>query len=153
MLVIHIDASYDPKTKEAGLAFHIQAGAESISRKYYLAQIADNHVAEFQTLILLLDYLKEIQTDPNQLIQIKSDSKILVASIAKRYVKSPQYQPYFNIILQEMTAYPLLFVDWVAEKFNRGADQLAKHALRQQGKVIQLNEETLLHKWQKPIQD
>lgn len=138
MLLIHIDASYDPKTQEAGLAFQIQPGGETIQRKYYLPYARDNHVAEFQTLILLLNYLKESAIDPQQLIQIKSDSKILVASITKRYVKSAQYQPYFNIILQALRPYPLLFIDWVPEKTNRAADQLARQALRRQGQVLEL---------------
>ncbi|MGX7108189.1 ribonuclease HI family protein [Facklamia miroungae] len=132
---IQIDAAFDPKTKEAGLAFLVFDKGNVDTHKFFLAKITDNHLAEFISLLLAMQWLKQQNLKANQLIQIKTDSKIVFQSINKQYAKKEHFKVLLTTILNEMNKYPLLFLKWIPEKENRAADQAAKQALHKQGQV------------------
>ncbi|MCR8968673.1 ribonuclease HI family protein [Facklamia sp. 7083-14-GEN3] len=132
---IQIDAAFDPKTKETGLAFLVFNPDQVSTFKFYTTECKDNHQAEFIALRLAMQWIKQEKLKTDQLIQIKTDSKIVFQSIEKRFAKKDYFSKLLKVILSEMDCYPLLFLKWIPEKENRAADQAAKQALRKQGKV------------------
>ena len=132
MLTIYMDAAFDPKTGEAGLAYVIIDGQSRQSKKYYCSKLMDNHQAEFVCLRQVLRDLLLVKSSLNQVI---TDSKIVADSFDKGYVKSNNYQAYLSEILQLADQFDLIFVTWLPEKKNRQADGLAKQALHRQGLV------------------
>ena len=139
-MIVHTDCAFDPKSKAAGLALVIIDQGQRTILKYYLNNIYDNHQGEFRAVLLALKYLEEGNYPLDTLIQLKTDSKIVVQSIDKRYVKQEEYQYWLESILNYYDRYQLIFTQWVSEKENRGADQLAKQALHQQGNYTVLKD-------------
>lgn len=89
----------------------------------------DNHEAEWQALYLGLDWLIE-HNKKNQLLTAYTDSKLVAQAIQKKYVKQERFQQYLSPILTMLDSFPFAEVSWVSEKENKGADNLAKQALR-----------------------
>ncbi len=135
MLTIYMDAAFDPKTGEAGLAYVIIDGQSRQYNKYYCSKLMDNHQAEFVCLRQVLRDLLLVKSSLNQVLAIKTDSKIVADSFDKGYVKSNNYQAYLSEILQLADQFDLIFVTWLPEKKNRQADGFAKQALHRQGQV------------------
>lgn len=124
MLTLYIDAARDPQT---GLS---AAGAVLIHQKQQqqfksaVFQSSDNHAAEFQSLIWVLQQLPDSQ----DILTINSDSKILVEALQKQYAK--HYQPFVDDILTLIQPYPFVLSQWRPEKDNLGAHNLALQALK-----------------------
>ncbi|MFN0603082.1 ribonuclease HI family protein [Facklamia hominis] len=135
MLTIYMDAAFDPKTGEAGLAYVIIDGQSCQHNKYYCSKLMDNHQAEFVCLRQVLRDLLLVKLSLNQVLAIKTDSKIVADSFDKGYVKSNNYQAYLSEILQLADQFDLIFVTWLPEGKNKQADGLAKQALHRQGQV------------------
>ena len=64
----------------------------------------------------------------NENVQIYSDSKIVTDALHKSYAK--HYQGLVDEINLQLTPYPLVLINWVPEKENRGAHNLALQALK-----------------------
>lgn len=136
MLEIQIDAAYRPETQEGGLGVILKF-QPNIQLKYYVNRAEDNHILEFLAMREALNYVIK-QGYHQQTLAIYSDSKIVVQSIDKAYVKDALYHPILTEILELMDHISLVFVKWIPEKQNRGADQLARQALLKQGIVMNL---------------
>lgn len=137
MIRIFTDAAYQPKTREAGLAIIIHLEGQQKTYKLFLPEVYDNHQAEF---IAVDQALKILETENllNHSLFFYSDSKIVVQSVEKAYVKEVHYQPYLQSILSRYQALDLAFFQWLPEKKNKGADTLAKQALLKQGQLVSL---------------
>lgn len=129
MYKIYTDAAFNAKTKEAGIAFNAIHDGKQIQKSRYCETVVDNHEAEFRALLLALEFLKEEASD-TETILIHSDSKIVTQSLDKRYVKEAQYAVWLQQILAIIDTFHLIFWQWIPDKENKGADQLAKQALR-----------------------
>ena len=124
MLTLYVDAAREPNT---GLS---AAGAVLIQQKRQqqfkspLFESLDNHAAEFQALIWALK-----QLPPNtDILTIYSDSKLLVEALHKQYAK--HYQPEVDDILALLASRTLVLSQWLPEKDNLGAHNLALQALK-----------------------
>lgn len=91
--------------------------------------ICTNHEAEFKILIAALTYILE-KNEPNQTIFIYSDSKTVVQTITKNHSKNPIFAQYLEQFQQLEVHFPLLLLQWIPENKNKGADMLARQALR-----------------------
>lgn len=136
MLEIQTDAAYRPETQEGGLGIILKF-QPNIQLKYFVNHAEDNHFLEFLAIREALKYVIE-QGYHQQTLAFYTDSKIVVQSIDKAYVKDALYRPILTEILELMDQIPLVFVKWIPEKQNRGADQLARQALLKQGIVMKL---------------
>lgn len=134
MIKIYTDAAFNPQTKEAGIAINIQRDGQQSTYKLYAASVSDNHLAEF---IALDEALKILEAEGllAETLFFYSDSRIVVQSVEKAYVKDARYQSLLVSILERYNQVELAFIQWVPEKENRGADTLAKQALLRQGKL------------------
>ena len=90
----------------------------------------DNHRAEFEALLYGLRHLKK-QNRQNQLVFCYTDSKLVAESIRKKYTKKAGHKLYLEETLQELAAFTNFYLEWIPEKENKGADNLAKKALYQ----------------------
>lgn len=135
MIKIYSDAAYNPNTKEAGIGIQIIVGNQRVLNKLHIQSVFDNHLAEFIGLISALNYI-EAEYPLEQAILFYSDSKILIQSIDKKYSNHSEYQPALAYILDKIKLMELFFPKWIPEVENKGADHLAKQALRLEGKVF-----------------
>ncbi|MEG2937323.1 MAG: reverse transcriptase-like protein, partial [Vagococcus sp.] len=88
-----------------------------------------NNEAEFEMMVKTLEFL--ISEDfQNETIFIYTDSKIVMESLHKEYVKDSRFKMHLEIILKLSHEFPSLFIEWIEEKNNKGADNLARQALQ-----------------------
>lgn len=137
MIKIYTDAAFHPQTHQAGLAILINQDGQQTGYKIHVTSVEDNHQAEFMALAEALKLL-EAEDLLSETLFFYSDSKIVVQSVEKTYVKESFYQPLLADILVRYQQISLAFIQWIPEKENRGADALAKQALHQQGKLYQI---------------
>lgn len=137
MIKIYSDAAYKAQTKEAGIGVQIISGDQRIQNKVYISKAFDNHWAEFLALISALNYLSN-NFDLDQPILFYSDSKILIDSIEKGYSGHAEYKQPLSYILDKLESLDLFFPKWIPESENKGADNLAKQALRLEGKLYKV---------------
>jgi ribonuclease HI len=90
----------------------------------------DNHRAEFEALLYGLRHLKA-RNKQGQLVFCYTDSKLVADSIRKRYTKKAEHKLYLEEALQDLAVFTNFYLEWIPEKENKGADNLAKKALYQ----------------------
>ena len=134
MIKIYTDAAFQPTTHQAGLAIIIQHDGHQRQYKIHLPEVYDNHQAEFIALDQALRILDAEYTLSDTLF-FYSDSKLVVQSVKKAYVKDHHYQGYLESILSRYQFASLAFIQWLPKSENKGADGVAKQALHKQGKL------------------
>ncbi|WP_414048151.1 ribonuclease HI family protein [Macrococcus equi] len=127
MAQIYIDASTKQSPLHSACGIVLKFDDTQIEHGEYLGQI-DNHIAEWQSLIIGIKLA--IQFNCKTLL-IKSDSKIVVDSIDKDYVKQPAYKPFLQEYKQLMQDFELILIDWIPRHQNKHADTIARRALQQ----------------------
>lgn len=131
MIRLYTDAAVSGNPGKAGVGLLIVFDEEQ--RQYSIPLESDqwnNHLAEFHALLAGLRYLvNKGMTD--QMTFCYTDSQIVAQSIEKAYVKSKEFNQYLIDILDLMTEFSFLTVQWIPSQENRGADNLAKQALQQ----------------------
>lgn len=128
MLKVYIDASTKGNPGPSGAGILITG--EGIHQQIGLPlSVLSNHEAEFETLILALNYLIEHHQN-EQTILLHSDSKTVVSTIDKNHTKNPTFAPYLEQFQALETFFPLLIVQWIPESQNKGADKLARQGLQ-----------------------
>lgn len=94
--------------------------------------VMDNHTAELAAILAGLETIEEKGLQ-GAAVLVYSDSKAAIQAIDKNYSRDPQRQALLDKIQQKTSAWPLVLFQWIPEKQNRGADQLARqklHAIR-----------------------
>ena len=84
----------------------------------------DNHEAEFYGLIWALQQLP----NTTDMLQIYCDSQIVIDALHKNYAK--HYQPLVDIIMSLLASHTIVLSQWIPEKSNLGAHNLALQALK-----------------------
>lgn len=95
-----------------------------------LEEQMDNHRAEFEALLYGLRHLKAHKKQ-DQLVFCYTDSKLVAESIRKKYTKKAELKLLLEEALQELAVFSNLYLKWIPERENRGADNLARNALHQ----------------------
>lgn len=130
MLEIYIDGASAGNPGPSGIGIFIKGEGHLIKISEHIGE-CDNHRAEFHACIRAL---QEAILLESSIISLRSDSKIVVSSIEKRYVKNEQYKPLLDKILQLADQFELFFVKWIPDKENRAADALAREAIIKKSK-------------------
>lgn len=128
MIKIYIDAATNQTINvSAGGMLLIQNGQQLQKHQQLLAKT--NNEAEFEIMVKTLEFLisKNYQ---NETIFIYTDSKIVMESLDKAYVKDPHFKRHLETILKLTKEFSSLFIEWIEEKNNKGADNLARQALQ-----------------------
>ncbi len=129
MLEVYIDGASAGNPGPSGIGIFIKGEGHQVQISEYIGE-TNNHIAEFTALIRGLEEAKKLDTT---IVSVRSDSKIVVASIEKQYVKNEEYKPLLEKAIQLSNSFDLFFIKWIPDNQNRAADLLARQAI-QKGK-------------------
>ena len=130
MLEVYIDAASAGNPGPSGIGVYIKGEGHQIKISEYIGE-TNNHIAEFQALIRGLE--EAIKLGSN-LVSMRSDSKIVVTSVEKAYVKSDDFKPFLDRALQLIEEIDLFFIKWIPDNQNKAADALAREAIQKNKK-------------------
>lgn len=92
--------------------------------------IVTNHEAEFIAVIKGLEICR--REFPHKVLAFQTDSKIVVDSIEKNYVKNSLFKPLLAKINELREPFSLFFIKWIPSEQNKHADRLAREAIYNQ---------------------
>ena len=129
MIRIYTDAAVKGNPGPVGIGVVIVRDNDHIQLSFPLEQHLNNHQAEFQAVIHGLKYLIE-KNWINELILCYTDSQIVALSIDKAHAKDSYFEKQLHKIKKMMQQFDYITVEWIHESQNKGADNLARQALR-----------------------
>lgn len=129
MIRIYTDAAVKGNPGPVGIGIVIVRNNEQIQLSFPFDEQLNNHQAEFQAVITAIKWLVHKKWT-NELTFCYSDSQIVAQSIQKEYAKDIYFQNAINEILSLMKHFPYFSVEWIPENENKGADNLARQALK-----------------------
>mgnify|MGYP000951028166 FL=1 len=130
MIKVFTDAAVNGNPGDVGLGVLFLKDGQQLPFKISVEEKMDNHLAEFTAIHWALEWLLE-EGMQEELIFMHTDSKVAADAIAKNYTKKEANRLVLKEIHQTLKHFPQLFVKWIPESENRGADQLARQALQQ----------------------
>ena len=130
MIRVRTDAAVNGNPGKVGIGIEILYQKQQFLFKENADQLMDNHQAELWAIYRALIILQEKEWY-QEMIFLNSDSKFAMMAIEKNYTKQVAYQEILKKVQEELQFFPQLFLEWIPEKENRGADQLARQALQQ----------------------
>lgn len=133
MLEVYVDGATQGNPGPSGAGVFVKGKKVKKEAQYYLGTVT-NHEAELIALIRALELCHE--TFPDQILSIRSDSKLVVDMVEKRYIKNANFQPLLLQILQLMDKFPYCFIKWIPDQKNKNADRLARNALHTKQTII-----------------
>ena len=130
MIRVRTDAAVNGNPRKVGIGIEILYEKQQFLFKENSDQLMDNHQAELWAIYRALIILQE-KGWHHEVVFLNSDSKFAMMAIEKNYTKQVAYQEILKKVQEERKKIPQLFLEWIPEKENRGADQLARQALQQ----------------------
>lgn len=130
MIKVYTDAAVNGNPGDVGLGVLVLKDGEQMPFKISVEEKMDNHLAEFTAIHWALSWLLE-EGVQEELIFIHTDSKVAADAIEKKYTKKESNRIVLKEIQKKIKHFPQLFVKWIPESENKGADQLARQALQQ----------------------
>ena len=130
MIRVKTDAAVNGNPGKVGIGIEILYKKQQFLFKENSELLMDNHQAELWAIYRALIILQEKEWN-QEMIFLNSDSKFAMMAIEKNYTKQIAYQDILKRVQEERKKFPQLFLEWIPEKENRGADQLARQALQQ----------------------
>ena len=130
MIKVYTDAAVNGNPGDVGLGVLVLKDGEQLPFKISVEEKMDNHLAEFTAINWALSWLLE-EGVQEELIFMHTDSKVTADAIEKNYTKNEANRIVLKEIQKKMNHFPQLFVKWIPESENKGADQLARQALQQ----------------------
>ncbi|MCI1975163.1 MAG: ribonuclease HI family protein [Limosilactobacillus sp.] len=126
MLKIYTDAATKGNPGPTGLGILIidQHQQQQLSQTL---KTATNHEGEFAAAIAGFQYLAD-HYDHNETVLFYTDSRLLSDAIGKNYTK--HYQKQLEQLSQLLSQFTTVVTQWVSERENRGAHNLANQALQ-----------------------
>lgn len=129
MIRVSIDASVDGQFGVAGIGILWIENGQQRQIAIPLMHKMDNHEAEFWALHQLLTLI--IQEEKTaELIICHTDSKVVYEAVQKRFHKRDPYKQILGQILTLLEQVPQFNLQWVSDQQNKGADRLARQAMR-----------------------
>lgn len=126
MLEVYIDGASAGNPGPSGIGLFLKGEGHLIKISEAIG-MKNNHEAEF---IALVRGLEEAKKTGSTFISMRSDSKIVVSSIDKVYVKNEEFKPYLEKALALIEHFELFFIKWIPDKENKAADALARLAIK-----------------------
>ena len=126
MLEVYIDGASAGNPGASGIGIFIK-GEGHLVKISEVIQDTNNHIAEFTALVRGLEEALLLGTN---FVWLRSDSKIVVASIEKQYVKNEAYKPFLEKALALISQFQTFFIKWIPDKENKAADALARQAIQ-----------------------
>ncbi|EST90031.1 ribonuclease HI family protein [Vagococcus lutrae] len=128
MLKIYVDAATKGNPGPSGIGI-VLIGDHNLYEQHAIP-ISDrsNHEAEFRAVEWALEYVLNRQWE-NQTIFMFTDSKVVSQVIERGHTKNQDFAPYLQRINHMIDHCHLFILQWIPEKQNKGADNLARQAL------------------------
>ena len=130
MIKVFTDAAVNGNPGDVGLGVLVLKDGEQKPFKISVEEKMDNHLAECTAIDWALGWLLE-EGVQGELIFMHTDSKVTADAISKRYTKKEANRIVLKEIQNKLKDFSQLFVKWIPESENKGADQLARQALQQ----------------------
>jgi len=130
MIKVYTDAAVNGNPGDVGLGVLVLKDGEQKPFKISVEEKMDNHLAEFTAIDWALGWLLE-EGVQEELIFMHTDSKVTADAIEKNYTKKEANRIVLKEIQNKLKDFSQLFVKWIPESENKGADQLARQALQQ----------------------
>ena len=130
MIKVFTDAAVNGNPGDVGLGVLVLKDGEQLPFKISVEEKMDNHLAEFTAINWALGWLLE-EGLQEELIFMHTDSKVTADAISKRYTKKEANRIVLKEIQNKLKDFSQLFVKWIPESENKGADQLARQAPQQ----------------------
>ena len=130
MIKVYTDAAVNGNPGDVGVGVLVLKDGEQKPFKISVEEKMDNHLAEFTAIDWALGWLLE-EGVQEELIFMHTDSKVTADAIEKNYTKKESNRIVLKEIQKKLKHFPQLFVKWIPESENKGADQLARQALQQ----------------------
>lgn len=130
MIKVYTDAAVNGNPGDVGLGVLVLKDGEQKPFKISVEEKMDNHLAEFTAIDWALGWLLE-EGVQEELIFMHTDSKVTADAIEKNYTKKEANRIVLKEIQKKVKHFHQLFVKWIPESENKGADQLARQALQQ----------------------
>lgn len=128
MLKIYVDASTKGNPGPSGLGIILKDDHNYLQLYKSIPGPLSNHEAEFLALETGLEEALQRQLHKQNTF-LFSDSKVVVETIDKNYSHNPLFKPYLKRIQELIQKFDLLIIQWLPEKQNKGADNLARQGL------------------------
>lgn len=125
MLELFIDGASAGNPGPSGVGIFIRGEGHRIHIAEPI-EPTDNHLAEFIALRIALHEAKQLNTT---FVRVYSDSQVVVDSFQRGKTKNKRFRPILHEILTLADQFDYCFVDWIPEKQNKAADQLARRAI------------------------
>ena len=125
MLEVYIDGASAGNPGPSGIGIFIKGEGHLVKLSEAIG-MTNNHIAEFTALVRGLEEAQKLESN---IVWLHSDSKIVVSSVDKRYVKNEEFKPYLERALEMIDELELFFIKWIPDKENKAADALAREAL------------------------
>ncbi|HBV22385.1 MAG TPA: hypothetical protein DEB42_01150 [Jeotgalicoccus sp.] len=135
MAQIYIDAAASLKPKLACGGLIIKDDLLTYEESVLLGEM-DNHEAEWATLEFALKEAEKLKLTS---LIVYTDSKIIVDTFDKGYVKNKVFKSYYDRVVSLTKALDMFIITHTPRKNNRGADKLAKDRLYKERKKLNLN--------------
>ncbi|MCZ0701901.1 ribonuclease HI [Natronobacillus azotifigens] len=126
MLEVYVDGAASGNPGPSGAGVVIKNKLIYHTGQFFLGDLT-NHEAEWYAVIKALEICQK--TYPDQIISIRTDSKLVVDMIERQFTKNPLYQPLLQEILTLMDVFPFCFIKWIPDQQNKAADKLARNAI------------------------
>lgn len=127
MLEVYVDGATIGNPGPSGVGVVLKKKNVFIEKSYHIGAYT-NHEAELIAVIKGLQLCRELF--PDEIISIRSDSKLTVDMIEKAYTKNQTFLPLLEEILQLISTFPHCFIKWIPDSQNKQADRLARQAIR-----------------------
>ena len=128
MIKLYTDAATKGNPGPTGLGMLIVKDGHQQQLKAFLPR-ASNHQGEFAAAIEGFAYLKKHFSN-QETVLFYTDSRLLSDAVGKEHAR--HYEDELNELLTSMDDFKTVVVQWVPEKENQGAHQLANQALHEQ---------------------
>ncbi|WP_165981020.1 ribonuclease HI family protein [Macrococcus lamae] len=125
MAQLFIDAATRQNPFESSIGYVFKIDGQVLEFGQYLGEL-DNHEAEWTGLIKALE--QAILLDIRTLI-IKSDAKVVVDAVSKKYTKNLKFKTYLEQYQLLEQHFDLILIDWIPRDQNKHADHVARHYL------------------------
>lgn len=129
MLKIYTDASTKGNPGPTGLGIQLIDDTHYLQLHFAADSPMSNHEAEFLALQTALEEVIRRELHYQHTF-VYSDSKVVVETIDKNTTRNPHFRPYLTRIQELMQQFDLLIIQWIPEKQNKGADNLARQGLQ-----------------------
>ena len=130
MIKVYTDAAVNGNPGDVGLGVLVLKDGEQKPFKISVEEKMDNHLAEFTAIDWALGWLLE-EGYQEELIFMHTDSKVTADAISTKYTKKEANRIVLKEIQNKLRDFSQIFVKWIPESENKGADQLARQALQQ----------------------